>query len=70
MLISTSPLSLCGLAGSVGTRASASLFVVLTIVRKGRRVSVVILLEPCGEGLKWKFWRFLSRRRGASGPAN
>ena len=52
------------LAGSVVTRATASLFVVSTIVRKGKRVSLLILHEPCGEGFKWRVLRFPSSGEG------
>ena len=46
------------------TRATASLFVVSTIVRKGKRVSLLILHEPCGEGFKWRVLRFPSSGEG------
>ena len=50
--IRKSPLSIWVLAWSVVTRARASLFVASTIVRKGRRASVLILHEPCAETFK------------------
>lgn len=52
--ISTITPSLWVLARSVVTCASASLFVVSTSVRKGRRVPHMILLEPCSEVFKWR----------------
>lgn len=55
---------------SVGTRTSASVFVVSTIGRNGMRVSLFILHEPCGELFKWRVLRFLSWRGGDSGPDN
>jgi len=68
--IKRSPLSLWVLAGSVVNRACTSMFVVSTIVRKGRRVSLLILSEPCGEGFMLSVLRFPSWRRGDSSPAN
>lgn len=44
-----------GVAGIVVTRASAILFVVTTVVRKGRRVSHLILHYPCAEGFNGEF---------------
>lgn len=35
-------------------RATYSWFVVSAIVKTGRRVSLLIRNEPCGEGLKWR----------------
>ena len=69
MLI-TSPLSLCVLLASELTRGSASLFLVSTIVSKGRRVSLLILHKHCGENFKWIFLSVPSWRRGANVPAN
>ena len=50
------PLSL-GQAGSVVPKASARLFVVSTIVRKGRGVARLLLCEPYGEVLNWRVLR-------------
>ena len=47
--ISTSPPSHGGLTGSVVPGASASVFVVSTIIRKERWVDCLILQEPCDD---------------------
>ena len=58
------------LAVSVVTRATASLFVVSTNIRKRSSVSLLNLHEPCVKGFKWRDLRFPSWRRGDYGPAN
>ena len=58
------------LAVNVVTRATASLFVVSTNVRKVRRLSLLILHELCVEGFKWRDLRFPSWRRRDTGPDN
>lgn len=68
--ISTSPLSLWVLTGSVDTRASASLFGASTILTNGRGVTLTTLHELCGEGFNWTILRVPSWRRGNSIPAN
>ena len=60
-------LYLCIAVVSVVTRTTASLFVVSTIVRKGGRVSLLILGEPCGECFKCRVMCFPSCVRGDSG---
>ena len=51
-------LYLCIAVVSVVTRATASLFVVSTIVRNGRSVSLLNLFEPCHGGFNWRVLRF------------
>ena len=58
------------LAVSVVTRATASLFVVSTNIRKRSSVSLLNLHEPCVKGFKWRDLRCPSWRRGDYGPAN
>ena len=53
---------------SVIARATASFFVVSTIFRKRRSISLLILCEPCGEGFKWSVLRFYFWRIVDSGP--
>ena len=72
-MMGTITLFLWVLAGIVVTRASASRLVVSTFVRKGRRVSLLILTMPCCEvfflkDLRVPFWRrrdFVSANRGS-----
>lgn len=61
---------LCVLVVSVVTWATPRIFVVFTMVRKGKRVSLRFLCEPCVEGFKWRVLRFRSWMRGDKGPAN
>jgi len=61
---------LCVLVVSVVTWATPRIFVVFTMVRKGKRVSLRFLCEPCVEGFKWRVLRFPSWRRGEPGPDN
>ena len=52
-LIRAIPLSLWVMAGIVVTTASASLFMVTKILRKGLRVSLLIIDDDCGVSYKW-----------------
>ena len=67
-LISTTPVSLSPGCSCV-SRDTVSLFVVSTIVRKGRRDSLLTLHEPCGGGFNWRLLRYPSWKRGDSGAA-
>ena len=49
------------MAVTVVTRASFSLFVVSTIVRKGRSVFLMSLCEPCDDVFKWMVLRVQKR---------
>jgi len=64
------PHSLWSLARSVVSGASASWFVLSTIVRKGKWVSHLILHEPYGEVFKWRLLWVPSWVRGDSVPDN
>lgn len=66
VLIITIPVSLWVLGVSVVNRSTASLFLVSTIVRKERRVSPLLLCEPCDEVFRWMVLRVPSCRRGDS----
>ena len=68
--IRTSTHTLWVLAGSVLSRASASCLMVPTIVRKGRRVSLMFLCEPCGDVFNWRVLWVPSWVRGDSVPDN
>ena len=50
-------MSLWVVVGSVVTRDSSIWLVLFTFVRKGRRVSLVILYEPWGEVFILRFYR-------------